>query len=103
MWANEGMPVADLLSSVRREISFRKRLYPRWIREKKMQPYVADLELRRIIAVRERLFESEALRLVVAGLAEKLGLANPEVLRMLADAEAGVRAMHPEPPEKEGA
>ena len=45
----------DQILAVNREISFRERLYPRWVRDQKLTQKTADLEIARMKAVRETL------------------------------------------------
>ncbi len=47
----EVVSLADQIVCVEREIGFRERMYPRWIREAKITQKVADLELVRLRAV----------------------------------------------------
>ena len=41
----------DQISAVAREISFRERLYPRWVVQKKLTQKAAELEIARMRAV----------------------------------------------------
>ena len=45
----------DQIAAVAREISFRERLYPRWVEQKKLTQKTADMEIARMKAVRETL------------------------------------------------
>ena len=45
----------DQIAAVAREISFRERLYPRWVRNKRLTQKTADLEIARMRAVHETL------------------------------------------------
>ena len=45
----------DQIDCVTREIGFREKLYPRWVRDHKLTQKVADLEIARMRAVRETL------------------------------------------------
>lgn len=50
----------DQIAAVAREISFRERLYPRWVEQKKLTQKTADLEVARMRAVRETLVNLQA-------------------------------------------
>lgn len=45
----------DQIDCVTREIGFRERLFPRWVRDNKLTQKTADLEIARMKAVRETL------------------------------------------------
>ena len=47
----------DQIQAVTREISFRQRLYPRWVEQKKLTQKTADMEIARMRAVLETLRE----------------------------------------------
>ena len=47
--------IEEQIQAVEREISFRERLYPRWVRDQKLTQKTADLEIARMKAVRETL------------------------------------------------
>lgn len=47
--------IAEQLACVERELGMRKRIYPRWIANGKLNQAAADLEMRRMEAVRDTL------------------------------------------------
>ena len=55
------MPLAvsidNMVASVQREIGFRRKVYPRWVQQKKMRPETAPMEIERMEAVLEALEE----------------------------------------------
>ena len=55
------MPLAvsidNMIASVQREIGFRRKVYPRWVQQKKMRPETAPMEIERMEAVLEALEE----------------------------------------------
>lgn len=82
------MSMGELLKCVDREIGFRVRVYPRWVANQKMTQAVADLELRRLRAVRARLVRADAEQTVLTGLAERFQLGQQELSALLMKAEA---------------
>lgn len=89
--------VGELLRCVDREIGFRVRVYPRWVERKKMSQAVADLELRRMRAVRERLVLADAEALVLSGLAERLQVGELDLAALRARALAMSESLYPVP------
>ncbi len=47
--------IAEQIASVERELGMRKRVYPRWVANGKLNQAAADLEMRRMEAVRDTL------------------------------------------------
>ena len=47
--------LADEITCIEREIGFREKCYPRWVREKKLTQQAADTEMERMRAVLKRL------------------------------------------------
>lgn len=95
--ANDGGPVsmAELIRCVDRELGFRARVYPRWVEKRKMTQAVAELEIRRLRAVRDRLVLADAEHTVMTGLAERLQMSVDELAFLVREAEAMSRAMYP--------
>jgi len=96
--ANDAPPsMGDLVRCVDREIGFRVRVYPRWVERKKLTQPVADLELRRMRAVRARLVRADAENTVLTGLAERCELGQQELSVLLMKAEAMSDSLYPVP------
>jgi hypothetical protein len=96
--ANDGLvSMAELVRCVDREIGFRVRVYPRWVERKKMTQALADIELRRMRAVRDRLVRAEAENTVLTGLAERLQMGQQDLAALRARAEAMVDSLYPVP------
>ena len=55
----EPVSLADMIECAEREIGFREKLYPRWIRENKLTQTLADLELRRMKSIYRLLVEMQ--------------------------------------------
>ena len=95
--ANDGGPASmrELIRCVDRELGFRARVYPRWVEKRKMTQAVAELEIARLRAVRERLLLADAEHTVMTGLAERLQVPVEELGLMVREAEAMSRMMYP--------
>ena len=47
--------IAEQIAAVDRELDLRRKHYPRWVRQEKLTQTAADLEIKRMEAVRESL------------------------------------------------
>ena len=45
----------EMVDCINRELSFRSRVYPRWVRDGKLSQKVADMEMIRMQAIRDKL------------------------------------------------
>lgn len=54
------LPVQELIASVDRELSFRRRCYPRWVLDRKMTQQKADHEIACMERIREVLATLDA-------------------------------------------
>ena len=45
----------EMVDCINRELAFRSRVYPRWVRDGKMSQKAADMEMIRMQAVRDKL------------------------------------------------
>lgn len=68
----------ELVACVEREIGMREKFYPRWIKQKKLLPVTAEIELARMRAVRERLIKAEVMYRMVMRVAKEGHLAIGE-------------------------
>ena len=68
MFADSPIPVSAQMASVEREIAMRRRVYPRWVADKRMTQDKADAEKAAMSAVHKSLSEIGQLR---AGVASK--------------------------------
>lgn len=59
------VPFEDMLACVDRELKMRRKVYPHWVSQKKLTQGAADLEMRRMLGVRLRLVESQAILLAL--------------------------------------
>ena len=57
--------LAELVACVDRELAFRSKVYPRWVKDHKMTAGTMEQEMRRMQAVRAALIRGEALQLLV--------------------------------------
>lgn len=89
--------MGELMRCVDREIGFRVRVYPRWVERKKMTQQAADLELRRMRTVRERLVLADAEALVLSALAERLQVGQLDLSALRARALAMSESLYPAP------
>ena len=55
------VPIADQIACVERELGFRERLFPRWVKSQKLTQKAADLEMVRMRAVLDSLSELNGL------------------------------------------
>lgn len=56
------VPLEDQIACVKRELSFRSRVYPRWVADRKLLQTTADVEMARMHAVLSTLQELHATR-----------------------------------------
>lgn len=91
------LSMGDLVRCVDREIGFRVRMYPRWVERHKMTQAVADLEMRRIRGVRERLVLADAEQTVLCGLADRMRLQPQDLRALLMRAQAMSESLYPAP------
>lgn len=80
----------DMLACVDRELKMRRTVYPRWVAQKKLSQAAADLEMRRLRAVRARLLLGEAYRQEW----ERLGADDVDLDQAIGEMEH----LYPEPP-----
>ena len=73
LFADQPVPLEEMLGSVRREVGLRRRVYPHWVELKKMTPEKASQELRAMEAVESLLEYVVARRLTVERLREIVG------------------------------
>lgn len=86
------IPIAELLACVDRELGFRAKVYPRWVKPPapKLTQEAADLEMARMRAVRSRLVRGEATFRVLSKLFDSSG---PLTKAICADIDSEVRAI----------
>lgn len=51
--------LSDMLEELEREIKVRRRVYPRWVENGKLDPVTADRRILCLVAIRKRLSEQE--------------------------------------------
>ena len=89
--------LGEMIACVDRELTFREKLFPRWIDQKKLTQKAANIEMDRMRAVRSRILHSAAVETAYAALAGECGLDAAEQLAAVDAAAQVLQQQYPRP------